>query len=209
MVCFELCTPGTTSGQLSAGIHSIEFGFSLLAQLGHHSQKCHSQLMEHQRLSTFDSHGCEPDDYQAHWERHWIVGKMSLRNLCWKFKPKILSVSEFIKRRGIELLENAVVVRFNRRFRIKGQRTFAGDFSFWLSDMLFVEQKLPVQVAYIDGIQINLQWNLNQSNNHLVSHGETCACVRQNNSVTGLVLGRTLNAQINENLQFQSGENRT
>lgn len=51
---------------------------------------------------------------------------------------------------------NAVVVRFDCDIRIECQCAFTGDHRFRFAHMLFVEQKLAIQITDIDGIQINL-----------------------------------------------------
>lgn len=51
---------------------------------------------------------------------------------------------------------DAVVVRFDFRIRIECQGAFACDHRFRFAHMLFVEQKLTVQIADIDRVQINL-----------------------------------------------------
>jgi ABC-type xylose transport system permease subunit len=66
----------------------------------------------------------------------------------------------------IELLEkvdsimgccDAIVVSLNLHIRIETQRTLASNICLGLADVFFVEQKLSVQVADIDSIQIDLQ----------------------------------------------------
>lgn len=51
---------------------------------------------------------------------------------------------------------NAVMVGFDFHIWIERQCTFASHFGFGLSDVLLVEQKLPIQIADINRIQINL-----------------------------------------------------
>lgn len=56
----------------------------------------------------------------------------------------------------VDLRDNTVMFGLNRHIWIECQSTFAGDHCFRFAHMFFVEQKLAIQIADIDRIQINL-----------------------------------------------------
>lgn len=51
---------------------------------------------------------------------------------------------------------NTVVVCFDIQFGVIAEDCFSGDYGFWLPDMFFAEEELPIQVAYVDGVQVDL-----------------------------------------------------
>lgn len=53
--------------------------------------------------------------------------------------------------------EDAVVVRLDGDVRIEAERTLARHLGLGLADVLLVEQELPVQVADVDRVQIDLE----------------------------------------------------
>lgn len=49
------------------------------------------------------------------------------------------------------------MVRLDLDVRIEAKRTLTSDFRLGLADVLLVEQELPVQVAHVDCVQVNLK----------------------------------------------------
>lgn len=52
---------------------------------------------------------------------------------------------------------NAVMVRGNLHVRIECQGTLAGHLRFALADVLLVEQELPIEIAHVDRVQVDLK----------------------------------------------------
>lgn len=61
-----------------------------------------------------------------------------------------------VKKRCSDLRCDTVMVGFNLYIWVECQRTFTSHFSFRFTNMFFVEQKLPIQIADINRIQIDL-----------------------------------------------------
>lgn len=66
-------------------------------------------------------------------------------------------VESLVEANAVSGAKNTVMVSLNLHIRIKLESSFACNICLRLSDVLFVEQELAVQVAYIDGVEINLK----------------------------------------------------
>lgn len=57
---------------------------------------------------------------------------------------------------SINLPHNTVMFSLNVYFRVKTQHTLSGNNCFRFANMLFLEQKLSVEIAHVNGVKIDL-----------------------------------------------------
>ena len=74
----------------------------------------------------------------------------------------------------VSLPGNAVMVGRNFDIRIKLKGTLPGHLRLALAHVFFVEQELPVEIAHVDGVQIDLHEKQKQSINTTTPGGRKC-----------------------------------